>query len=106
MWPKFIIGLLQEGCAGLNAKLFDQSTPQISTSHPKARPICTPSIDAPKLWSNKTTHNPLGYFTANIIGMKAQDPTNYWNIPLLCPRCGLHYDTIPQHTSRATIKSN
>ena len=26
--------------------------------------------------------------------------------PLLCPLCGLHYATSPQHTSRATIKSN
>ena len=42
-----------EGSAGINAKLYDRITPQISTSHPKARPICTPSMCAPKLWSNK-----------------------------------------------------
>ena len=29
-----------------------------------------------------------------------------WNIPLLCPLCGLYYATSPQHTSRETIKSN
>ena len=29
---------------------------------------------------------------------------NYWNIPLLCPLYRLHYATIPQHTSRVTIK--
>ena len=37
---------------------------------------------------------------------KRQDPTNYWNIPLLCPRCGMQYANSPQYTSRATIKSN
>ena len=43
------MGLIQKGSAGLNYKLCDQSTPQISTSHPKALPICIPSMDAPKL---------------------------------------------------------
>ena len=85
------MGLPQEGSAGLNDKLCEQSTPQISTSQPKARPICTPSMDAPKLRSNKTTRNSLGYFTTNTRGTKAQDPKKYWNIPLLCTRCGLHY---------------
>ena len=54
----------------------------------------------------KTTRNPLGYFTANTIGKKAQDPTNYWNFPLICSCCGLHYANSPQHTSREKIKSN
>ena len=76
LWPKLRMGLLQEGSSGINAKLCDQSTPQISISHPKARPICTPSMDAPKLWSNKTTHNYLGYFATNPRGAKAQDPMN------------------------------
>ena len=53
------MGLLQEGSAGLNAKLFDQSTPLISTSYPKALPTCTPSMDAPKPWSNKKLATPL-----------------------------------------------
>ena len=106
VWPKPSMGLLQEGSACLNAKLCDQSTPQISTYHPKARPICTLSMNAPKLWCNKTTRNPLGYFTANPIGTKAHDPTNYWNIPILCPCCVMHYSTNPQHNSIATIKSN
>ena len=53
------MGLLQEGSAGINAKLCDQSTPQISTPYPKACPICTPSMDAPKLWSKKQLATPL-----------------------------------------------
>ena len=106
MWPKLRMVLLQEGSDGLNSKLCDQSTPQISTYYPKERPICTPSMDAPKLCSNKITRNSLVYFTANPKGKKAQDPTNYCIIPLLCLSCGLHYATSPQHTGRATIKSN
>ena len=74
LWTKLRMWLLQEGSAGLNAKLCDQSTPQISTSHPKSLPICTLSMDGPKLWSNKTTHKSLVYFTANPRGMIAQDP--------------------------------
>ena len=30
-------------------------------------------MDAHKLWSNKTTRNSLGYFTANLRGTKVQD---------------------------------
>ena len=59
LWPKLTMVLIQEGSAGLNAKLRDQSTPQISTSHPKALPICTPSMDAPKLWIKKQLATPL-----------------------------------------------
>ena len=29
-----------------------------------------------------------------------------WKFPLICSRCGLNYATSPQHTIRATIKSN
>ena len=47
------------GSPSLNTKLCDQSTPQILTSHPKSFPICTPSMDTPKLWSNKITRNSL-----------------------------------------------
>ena len=36
LWPKLRMGLLQEGSAGLNAKLCDQRTQQISTYHPCA----------------------------------------------------------------------
>ena len=79
--------------------LCDQSTSQISRSHPKACPICTPSMDAPKWCCNKTTRNSLAYPTANSIGNKTQHQKNYWNIPLLCPRCGLNYATSPQHTA-------
>ena len=70
------MGLLQDGSSGINAKLCYQSTPHISTSHPKARLICTPSMDVPKLWCNKATHNPLGYFTANPREMKRRIQKN------------------------------
>ena len=106
LWPKLRMVLLKEGSAGINAKLFDQNTPQISRSHPKERPLCTPSMDAPKLWSNKKTCNSLGYFTANPRGTKAQDPTIFWNFTLLFLCWVMHYSTSPQHTSRATIKPN
>ena len=36
------MGLLQERIAGINAKLCDQITPKISTSHPKALPNMHP----------------------------------------------------------------
>ena len=37
---------------------------------------------------------------------KSVGSKNYWNFPLLCSCFGLQYATSPQHTSRATIKSN
>ena len=36
-------------------------------------------------YNAKTASNSLGYFTANTIVTKAQDPTSCWNIPLICP---------------------
>ena len=51
--------LLQEWIAGLNVKVCDQRTPQISTSYPKARPICTPLMDAPKYGATKQLATPL-----------------------------------------------
>ena len=59
MWNKLIVGLLQIGIYGLNVKLCDQNTVQISTPHPQAGPICTPSMDTPKLWSTNKLANYL-----------------------------------------------
>ena len=86
--------LLQEGSAGLNAKLFDQSNPQISTSDPKARPIWNPTMDAPKLWSNKTTRNSLGYFTANPRVTRAQDRTKLLELSSNMP-CAVDCTMLP-----------
>ena len=59
LWPKIRMGLLKEGSIGLNAKLCDQSTPQISTYQSKARTICTPSMNAPKYGATKQLTTPL-----------------------------------------------
>ena len=68
------MGLIQEISAGINSKLYDQSTPKIPTYHPKARPIYIPSTDGPKLWCKKSTSNSIGYFTANNRQTRAHDP--------------------------------
>ena len=48
------------GNAGLNAKLCDQITAQISKPHPTMGPIFTPSMDAPKTFGAiKQLEHPL-----------------------------------------------
>ena len=65
-----------------------------------------PSMNAPKLWGYKATGKSLGSFTTNPRGTQAQDPTDSWQVPILCLRIGLHYNEIPQQNNRATGKPN
>ena len=83
MWTKIRVGIIKTVSAGLNVKLCDQITTQISTPHPQAGPICTPSMDAPKLWCYKETGNSIGYLTVNPKGTQAQYPTNSGHFPIL-----------------------
>ena len=59
MWSKIRMGLFKEVSAGLNAKLCDQSTPQLSTSQPKALPIAPHQWTRPNHGATKQLANPL-----------------------------------------------
>ena len=106
LWNKFIVELLQKGSAGINDKLCDQITGEISSPHPASDPICTPSRGAPKLWCFKATEKPLVYLTANTRGTQSQDSTNSGKFPILCMRYGILYAEITQRNSLSTGSPN
>ena len=59
LWPKLITVLLQEGSSCINTKLCDQSTPQISTSHPKRAQYAPHKWTRPNYGATKQLATPL-----------------------------------------------